>query len=172
MDIRAEYQARCRQQHDMANQMPVLYAWTLRYPAPRVIELGVRDGNSTVTFLAAIDRAGAGHLWSADLDYPPLRDQWAGQPWNLIVDDDLSPACAQAMPAECDVLFIDTSHSYGQTRAELDLYGPRVRPGGVILLHDTISYSGVADALTDWCRDTGREWTPTPAWPGLGVVEM
>ena len=33
-------------------------------------------------------------------------------------------------------MFVDTSHIYHQTVAELELYHTKVRPGGVILLHD------------------------------------
>src|SRR5690348_17788993 len=36
-----------------------------------------------------------------------------------------------------DVFFLDTSHEYDHTLAELRAYMPRVAPGGVALFHDT-----------------------------------
>lgn len=39
--------------------------------------------------------------------------------------------------APIDLLFIDGDHSYPTVRADFDQWVPHVRPGGVILLHDS-----------------------------------
>jgi hypothetical protein len=54
--------------------------------------------------------------------------------WTFVQADDLK--VVDEAPT-CDVLFIDTTHGYQQTWNELLNYAPKVRTGGVILLHDT-----------------------------------
>lgn len=44
----------------------------------------------------------------------------------------------QAIMPEIDWLFIDGDHTYEGCRADYENYGPRVRPGGIIAIHDII----------------------------------
>ena len=169
-----EYRARAgsAEQHDIRAQMPVLYAWA-RQPGVRVIELGVRSGNSTSAFLAAAERAG-GELWSVDIAVPQVPGYWQGLPfWHLMVADDQDPAAVRFCPDQAGVLFIDTSHYYAHTLAELRLYVPKVRPGGTVLMHDTgPGWPEVALALNDFCAESGLSWYDHPDWPGLGIIEI
>ena len=48
-----------------------------------------------------------------------------------------------------DLLFIDTLHTYDQATAELARYGPYVRSGGVVIMHD-FQNSGVRKAAEDY----------------------
>jgi cephalosporin hydroxylase len=85
-------------------------------------------------------------------------------------------------PAEVDVLFIDTSHTYEQTLAELHTYVSRVRAGGVVMCHDTevegpagVGASTpfpVARALDTFCEETGLTWVNQPGSHGLGVIQV
>jgi cephalosporin hydroxylase len=43
---------------------------------------------------------------------------------------------------EIDFLFIDGDHSYEGARADFEIYGPKVRKGGVIAFHDLITPLG------------------------------
>ncbi len=96
-----------------------------------VIELGVRGGNSTAAFLDAAELY-EGHVWSVDIDpCPGEHDRWT-----FLHGDDMNPDIIDQLP-DCDVLFIDTSHHYEHTLAELKAYVPKVRDGGVVLLHDS-----------------------------------
>lgn len=47
------------------------------------------------------------------------------------------------LPARADIVFIDTSHAYPDTRDEILAYLPRLAPGGCFVLHDCVSASGV-----------------------------
>lgn len=97
-----------------------------------VVELGVRTGVSTVAFLSAMEHTG-GVVWSCDINRAFVHDEIADHPqWEFMWGDDLE--LADEAP-ECDVLFIDTSHHYIHTLAELAVYAPKTRH--VILLHDT-----------------------------------
>lgn len=159
--------------NDIRDQMPVLYAWARR--AAKVIELGVRTGNSTSAFLAALE--GRGELWSVDVNPPLVPDYWLDLPnWHFLQADDISAQALDFCPDRVDVLFIDTSHYYEHTMAELKMYVPKVRPGGVVLLHDTVPYP--TDLGVGWpdvsaaLNASGLDWYDHPGWPGLGVIEI
>lgn len=112
-----------------------------------VVELGVRRGVSTVGFLSAMEHTG-GVVWSCDIIPPFVDDEVAdhGQ-WEFMWGDDLE--LADEAP-DCDVLFIDTSHQYIHTLAELCVYAPKARR--VVLLHDTQLER----------PDGAAEWPPFP----------
>ena len=110
-----------------------------RLGGPIIIELGVRTGVSSAIWLAAIEKAGGGLLWSYDIEAPhgDYVHQILGHPnWVFNLGDDLE--MANGIPGDdADILFIDTSHTYEHTLAELRLYAPFVQPEGVIFLHDS-----------------------------------
>lgn len=185
--LRTEYEARAGQWSDIQGHLPTLHAAVSDRPGAQVLELGVRWGTSTACLLAAAEDVG-GHVWSIDVAQPAVPDWWAATGlWTLTIGDDLDPRVAAAQPATVDVLFIDTSHTYDQTTAELRLYVPRVRPGGVVLLHDVeldapdraqIRPGGtdvpfpVARALDAFCSETGRNWEARTGSYGLGVIHI
>lgn len=181
--LAAEYRHRAAAWSDIRVQMPALYAWA-HLPGVRIIELGVRGGvhggNSTCAFLAGIGHAASGgRLWSADILDPDIPGYWRELPyWKLMVADALSPEALGFFPEEADILFSDTSHLYDQVYGELEAYVPRIRPGGVILVHDTHTpgtdqaWPDVPRALDDWCAVAGLEWYGHPDWNGLGVIEV
>ena len=181
------YRDRLSRDSDIREHLPFLYEAAARSEHGRVIELGTRTGNSSLAFLAALeDRPGGGHLWSADAadcaGDPEGMAPWAACPWwTFIRGDDLHPAVRAALPAECDVLFIDTSHEYGHTLAELRAYAPRVVPGGLVLCHDTniTGWPGyqwdrdtppVQAALDEWCAENGMTWENLDGRFGMGVI--
>jgi predicted O-methyltransferase YrrM len=178
--LRADYEARCSTWSDIQNWMPTLRDTVRAYPSAAVVELGVRSGNSTSAFLYAVDEVD-GHLWSVDVNTPAVPGWWWSYPrWTCRIGDDCNPAIAADLPAEVDVLFIDTSHHYDHTLAELRLYVPRVRPGGTVLMHDTEleapdGYIGdpfpVARALDDYCAEAGLSWENRTGCYGLGVIK-
>jgi cephalosporin hydroxylase len=48
---------------------------------------------------------------------------------------------------EIDHLFIDSSHKYSETLAELKKFEPYLRNGGVITLHDIVTCPEVMNAI-------------------------
>ena len=182
------YRDRLAKESDIAEHLPMLYEAAAAYPGCRVIELGTRTGNSTLAFLAAAEQA-AGHVWSADIspcDRDPLgMGPWAACPlWTFTCGDDLDHAVLAALPAQCDVLFVDTSHFYDHTVAELAAYMPRVVPGGTALFHDTnllvaepgrpasAKYPPVRQALNEWCKADGTTWDDLGGGYGLGRIRV
>jgi predicted O-methyltransferase YrrM len=163
---------------DIQAHLPRLYSEVLRIPNATVVELGVRSGFSTVALLAAVEQV-EGHLWSVDIGWPTLPAEVGVHPrFTFILGNDLE--VADRLPDRIDVLFVDTSHTYDQTLAELDLYMPRVT--GVALFHDTELPSApdgtpgpeypVDAALTDWCATQGRMWEQITGCWGLGVIDV
>lgn len=132
MTFAAEYEVRCLGYSDIRDHLPFLYE---QARGKQVIELGVRSGNSTAAFLAAVEKHG-GHVWSVDIAWPHVPDTWGDSDlWDFVMGDDL--LVDWMLPSEVDVIFIDTSHTFAQTWQELDLYAAKLRPGGVFLMHDT-----------------------------------
>lgn len=151
----------------------------VRLDAQKVIELGTRSGVSTAGWLYGLAQTG-GHLWSVDLD--PAPDLPVSSGWTFIQGNDLDPAVTAQLPDTVDIVFIDTDHRYAQTLAELNVYYPRVRPGGKIVLHDTenarpldaevgIRYP-VKRAVEEFCNEELLTWTNHPNCWGLGVVAV
>lgn len=181
MTFADEYDLRRFEWSDIVDHMPRLRAEVERYDGPQVIELGVRTGNSTCAFLAAVEKVG-GRVWSCDTEPAKVPPHWFDSPsWTFVQGDDLK-LDADAPPS-CDVLFIDTTHAYEQTIAELVAYGPKVRLGGVILLHDTeVEHPELAlgdapfpvrRAIETWCDMHGIstvEWVT--GCNGLAVIRM
>ena len=110
-----------------------------------ILELGVRDGESTVAFLSALSLTQNGMLWSVDInDNKALREELgdAGLSdfWTFLVDDSVLVAQNETLPEKFDLVFIDTSHKFDATLMELETWAPRVKENGFILLHATVDY--------------------------------
>jgi len=125
-----DYQTAASKWSDIVDHLPRLREEACR-PNVTVIELGVRGGNSTAAFLDAAELHD-GHVWSVDID--PCGGEH--HRWTFIQGDDMDPEIIAQLP-DCDVLFVDTSHYFRHTLDELEAYVPKVKAGGVVLLHDT-----------------------------------
>jgi predicted O-methyltransferase YrrM len=178
-----EYARRLAVWSDVQDCLERFYAETSGRPGVRVLELGVRAGNSTSALLAGAEASG-GHVWSADINAPAseVPAEWfiSGR-WTFILSDSVT----MPLPAGVtfDVVFIDSSHAYEHTLAELRRFVPLVAPGGTVLMHDTRyepipwevggvpqPHFPVARALDAFCAETGRSWTDHDAQFGLGEI--
>jgi predicted O-methyltransferase YrrM len=158
----------------------------------RVCEIGTSAGGTLYAFtrVAAPDAV----IIAVDLVLPaPTRHLRArlGRESQTIVGiegDSREPATKQAVERALggeplDVLFIDGDHSYDGVRSDFELYGPLVREGGLIGIHDinedystrhgrqTPSVSG--DVPRFWREVTGRyrseEIIAEPDQDGYGI---
>ena len=124
-----------------------------------------------MALLAGLEERG-GKLWSVDVD-PESAAIFAGHPqWCFVLADsrDERPVIDAGLPAELDVLFIDTIHTYEQVRDELAVWGDRVGEGGVILFHDTDSYPPIRKAISEWCKSRSVPFEFRGGSNGLGVA--
>lgn len=126
-----------------------------------IVELGCYVGWTSAHLALGLRASGGdGRLWCLDSDRRFLdaarvnltRHGLAGAA-HFIEGLSLDSSTLSALPATIDLLFIDTTHDYAPTLAELAAYVPRMSPGGLVVLHDSISQDGVRRALLDqWER--------------------
>lgn len=117
----------------------------VRMKKPAVlVELGTRGGESTRVFTKALNEIG-GRGYSVDLmPAPEFLDQLKF--WKHFVGDDVaigSLANKERLWPDgedfkgIDFLFLDTSHEYEHTVAEIAAWWPLVNPQGLLVFHDT-----------------------------------
>ena len=174
-----EYARLCATPSDIYLHLPRFVEMVKNTNAQHVIELGSRSGVSTVAWLYALEQTG-GRLTSVDLDQAPSIGDHPH--WTHIQGDDEDPQ-VYGLLEPADIVFLDTSHHYAHTLRELHLYRRFVKPGGLIVCHDTelpipegappqdAPYP-VKRAISEFVAVTGDEWHNFPDCWGLGVIEV
>jgi len=137
----AEVRSRAQIRTDISDHLETIFFETLSVGPKLIVELGVRGGESTFAFERAARVCGA-VLVSVDINDCSRVTSWPE--WNFVQGDDVQFArdfeewCSErSLPRRVDVLFIDTSHEYHHTLAELHGWLPFLAPRGKLLLHDT-----------------------------------
>lgn len=141
-----------------------------------IVELGTHDGSSTVAFMTGRPET----IFTVDVHRHPNVDMLkevadeAGVYFSFTQTDSLL-----FQPQNCDLLFIDTKHTYDQCIAELNRHGPHCRQ--YIILHDTDTYGehgdhpdteGLWKAIGEFLK-TNDEWLLAQHFPycsGLTVL--
>ena len=179
MSLATDYHRLCSEPSDINEHLPTFVELVTELNAQHVIELGTRTGVSTIAWLHALAQTG-GRLTSVDIDERPAIGEH--EHWTFIQGDDLNPDVVDMLdPAE--IVFIDTSHLYEQTVHELNLYRWLVKPGGVIVLHDTMlpvpetappghPRFPVRRAVEEFCEANRYEFFNFPNCWGLGIVKV
>lgn len=129
---------------DIHEHLPTLYVLVTGLKAKTVIELGVNLGESTVALLEAV-HATDGVLISVDIqELPNVRPMLTSygliSRWQFHKSDDITFGLAWPKDKKADLIFVDTSHQYQQTKREIEIYEPILRSGGIMVFHDTMSY--------------------------------
>ena len=126
---------------DINEHLPRLFVESLRMQPRLIVELGVRGGASTFVFERVAQRCDAA-LVSVDIEDCTQASRYPH--WHFVQSDDVAfaerfPAwCAEHdLPAAIDVLFIDTSHVYDHTVAEIDAWFPLLADRALVFFHDT-----------------------------------
>lgn len=126
-----------------AMQPFVLFLYELVYEGKmnNVLEIGVRQAQSTRTILSALNELGRGNLVSIDLGDRLDRIPEELRPyWTQIIGNSHSQDIHDLVPQkEYDLLLIDGDHSYDGVRRDYRTYQHFVKKGGYILFHDTIN---------------------------------
>lgn len=177
----AESYARlCYTPSDIHLHLPRLAFLAERPEVSHVVELGARSGVSTTAWLYGLQ--GHGRLTSVDISEAP--DVGVHSNWTFIQGDDTDPDVMAQVDA-CDILFIDTSHHFDHTLWELRNWSGKVRPGGLIVCHDTELERPwdppcppsdpdfpVKAAISRFATERGWRWTNLPDCWGLGIIEV
>lgn len=138
---------------DIHEHLATLILLTIELNLKNILELGTRTGESTVALLQASQKIG-GTVTSIDIEpcneaKKLVTELNLNKNWKFIQANDLELNWDQ----EIDHLFIDTSHTYEQTFSELKKFEPLVKIGGIISLHDIISFPEVDLAICDYIKN-------------------
>jgi predicted O-methyltransferase YrrM len=162
---------------DISHHLFTMALIVTEFKLKNIVELGTRDGNSTLALLEAA-RSTGGRVRSVDIapcDEAKSRIRAAGLDdiWSFIQADSLK-LDESSLPEEIDLLFIDTSHMYVQTLAELRKYRAWMKEGSWILLHDYVEYPGVRRAVHDFVTELSKQPTfyPFVHQNGLAVIRL
>ena len=140
MTLEELYAEACAEPSDISEHLPTLRKYAAKSLV--VLELGTRYGTSTTALLAGQPNV----LWTMDVSpcgNQRLRDARGKTSLQFIQADGLE---WNTEGFRYDTLFVDTIHTYEQVTAELKKYSPRVE--GWIILHDTVSFPPVMEAVT------------------------
>ena len=117
-----------------------------------VVELGTGMGESTIALLEAAKQIG-GRVYSIDVNpcleaCAMIKAYGLEGYWTFIQGDSLKVGWDKPI----DHLFIDTVHTFDQATKELEKYEPYVRRGGIITLHDIVTWPGVLRAINSYVK--------------------
>ena len=133
----------------------------------RVVQLGHYCGYSTLLLgflLRRMDAHPGLVTFDVDWDATQFTRRWVERAglgdWVRVEQGDSGdPASAGRVDGGIELLLVDSSHEYAHTLRELELWTPRVEPGGFVVLHGAGSFSdefdatgegGVRRALAEW----------------------
>lgn len=149
---------------DIDWMVPVFWGICRGFKNVKVGEIGMRFGISTLSFALAARDVG-GHVYSIDVDeciegrrnvlHAGLAD------YHTFIHGD---SMAVEFPEDLDVLFIDGDHSYMGVSQDFQTHVGRVKPGGIVLFHDSVSSPDVGT----FCHEIGAVSLPMGA--GLAVL--
>jgi cephalosporin hydroxylase len=130
-----------RRRSDFSDHLPALFAEALAARPKLIVELGTRGGESTFVF-ERVARLCDSTLLSVDIEDCLQASSYPA--WNFVKSDDV--VFAGKFKAWCqkkkikpviDLLFIDTSHLYEHTKAEIKVWLPHMARAGKVIFHDT-----------------------------------
>jgi hypothetical protein len=116
------------------------------------VEIGVYEGSSALVLVRHLPQDAVLHLIDPFVDSRGLRAGWRGSAWasQRVVDRgvrerggptvrwhvDRSQEVGRRWAESVDLVFVDGDHAPESCRADWELFGPWVRPGGVVVFHD------------------------------------
>ncbi len=131
----------CQTWTDISDHLPDLFIESLKHDPGLIVELGVRRGESTFV-LERVAKLTDAKLVSVDIEDCSDVSNW--DEWHFVQEDDIKFAdrfeeyCKENdLPDSIDVLFIDTSHLYEHTKAEINHWFPHLADNAIVALHDT-----------------------------------
>jgi cephalosporin hydroxylase len=142
--VRAHRQFRSNQKR---TELIALCRELVRLRPKLLCEIGAARGGTLAIFASVA--APDARILSLDMQYPsswPTLYQSLKRPAQRIVclesdshsGETLSRVKQWLSGARFDFLFIDADHSYAGVKADYEMYGPLVRPGGIIAFHDIV----------------------------------
>jgi len=135
-----------------------LFSLVVGSKAKTIIELGVREGNTTVPLVLGAKRTN-GMVYSVDINPTPLKLDEDLQKHNTFFHQDAIVFLSNWDPNQhIDIVFVDDWHAYEHVKKELEILSELVSPKTVILLHD-LMYFNTCPYYHSEPEITSGEWT-------------
>jgi predicted O-methyltransferase YrrM len=157
-----------------------LFSLTLGRRPARAVEIGSFRGGSAQIIVHAMDLNGFGELVMIDPTPQFAPSLWDGLSHRTMLVSQASPAAFAAVQGFFDFAFIDAIHTRESVRADLTAVAERLRPDGIVLLHDVLHpnvRAGIEDVLQSsdlidcGCICTNASFDGAGmSWAGLGMV--
>jgi len=122
---------------DSDKHLLTMFSIALSINAKHILELGVRNGDTTLPYLMAVNETN-GFLESVDLNDTEficpaeLKDKWSFTKTDAI---QFLEKCVKD-GKKYDLIYVDDWHSYDHVKKELELIDQIIKPSGIVLLHD------------------------------------
>lgn len=155
---------------DISQHLLTLHALTVSLKAKKILELGVRDGNSTLAFLLGLSVT-EGHLTSVDINETPLlREKFnTFKNWNYTISDSLVFLKNHKPETPYDIVFIDDWHDGEHVSKELNYIENFITPSSLILLHDAMCHN--TQPKYHLFLDTGGEFSNGGPYKALSNLD-
>ena len=143
-----------------------------------VLETGTFKGTTPRELLEAMAMLQEGTLLSVESDHDRAvqANAWL-EPWKPsrltleVREADALEVIAGLRDSTVDVAFIDDDHDKAHVFREMELLHPKMKPGGIILLHDVFGVFGLKDVV-DFYGGTSLALPRMHAGGGLGLVTI
>ena len=121
---------------DSDQHLLTLLSICLGSKAKTIIELGVRNGSTTLPLLLGA-YLNKGTLYSVDLNITEFKpDNFLKPNWKFYQQDARDFLKNWNIKTDIDLVYIDDWHSYSHVKEELEILDMIVSPNTIILLHD------------------------------------
>jgi predicted O-methyltransferase YrrM len=126
---------------DSDSHLSTLFGIAIGSKGKTILELGVRNGDSTLPFLLAA-KINKGKVYSVDINETKfIPDEELKNFWEFTKMDAIEFLENWDESIPLDIVYIDDWHSYDHVKKELEILDRLVSPSTVILIHD-LMYGG------------------------------
>lgn len=126
---------------DSDSHLSTLFGIAIGSKGKTILELGVRNGDSTLPFLLA-SKINKGKVYSVDINETKfIPDEELENFWKFTKMDAIEFLENWDDSIPLDIVYIDDWHSYDHVKKELEILDSLVSPSTVILIHD-LMYGG------------------------------
>jgi predicted O-methyltransferase YrrM len=139
---------------DSDRHLLTLFSIALGSKGKCFVELGVRNGDTTLPLLEAAKLCG-GKLYSVDINdtiFEP--NDSLKQNWSFVKSDSIE--FLKNFDKNIDLIYIDDWHSYEHVKKQLEILDQKISPSTVVLLHDLMYGDTCPFYHTDLTLDSGQ----------------
>lgn len=156
---------------DISSHLPTLFCYAMAVEADLIVEAGVRGGESTKAFLSALNLSNF-HLIGLDIDPGAGQNYFNKANTTFVCGDDLKfndyYRNSLYRNRSIGLVFIDTSHAYDHTLAEIDLFQALLAPNGMMIFHDANVVP--LNSFTTYLRLNGTYGSAVGVQRGVGLA--